>query len=119
MTRARQPEYVAWFLAHRRDLTVVIEPHARESRVSRAPVTSRQLHQLVETGLVQVDDCLELPDRPYDKYGVTLYFPDDSRTLKAILTVNWTTWVCQVETVWAYPGRTTRGRRPRSVRRKR
>lgn len=112
MPKTQWPEYIQRFLAERRELTVLIEPHAQRSRASHRPVTSHQVHRLVEEGEIQIDDCCEFPDRPYDKYGVTLYFADDRRTLKAILTVNWTTWVCQVETVWHYAGRKTEGRRP-------
>lgn len=110
MPRDSWPEYIERFLAERRELVVFVEPHAVRSRSSQAPVTSKHVHQLVEEGEIQIDDCREYEDRPYDKYGVTLYFPHDERTLKAILTVNWTTWGCQVETVWAYPGRKTAGR---------
>lgn len=114
MPTSQWPEYIERFLAERRELVVVIEPHAVRSRPSQAPVTSQHVHRLVEDGEIQVDDCREHADRPYDKYCVTLYFPQDERTLKAILTVNWTTWGCQVETVWAYPGRKTAGRSARS-----
>lgn len=105
------PEYVQRFLNERKLLTILVTPHAERPRPRQRPITSQQIHRIVLEGKLLLPKCQEFPDRPYDKYAVELYFADQNRTLKAILTVNWTTWFCQVETVWPSQGRPGKPRR--------
>ena len=109
MTR-QVPEYIQRFLRERKELAIVISDHAIRSRPGQKAVTTQQIFKVVQEGEVDVDACQEFEDKLYDKIATYRYFAEESRTIKAIVTVNWEAWLCQVETIWTYPGRQHRGR---------